>query len=41
MPFACHLIATSEVEIKLNKENTGEKSYIDLIPEISVNSIEL
>ena len=41
MLFACYLVATSEIEMELNKESTDRRKYVDLTLEISINSIEL
>jgi len=36
----CHLVATSRVEVKFNKENTNENKYVNLTLGFSVNSVE-
>ena len=34
----CHLVTTSEIETKFNRESTDKKKYIDLTSEISINN---
>ena len=34
------LVTILEVEVKFNKRSTDRRNYIDLIPDVSVNSIE-
>ena len=36
----CHLVATSRVEVKFNKENTNENKYVNLTLGFSINSVE-
>jgi len=36
----CHLVATSRVEVKFNKENTNKNKHVNLTLGFSVNSVE-